>query len=93
MASTSPVLPGVLNQGPYASLRNLCQESLGTSCWVWGGGRAKAHPNPAEALIIIEAFILTCQLPAQWNPKLPALHQKWEQDFSTHQTIQQKASC
>lgn len=30
-------------------------------------------PNPAEALIVVEALILTRQLPAQWDPKLPTL--------------------
>lgn len=48
-----------------------------------GWGRGKAHPDPAEALIIVEALILTRQLPAQRDAELPALHQKQEQGFST----------
>lgn len=49
----------------------------------WGRGRGEAHPNPAEALIVVEALILTCQLPAQWDPELPTLQQKQERGFST----------
>ena len=53
-----------------------CQSGL-------GGGRGEAHPNPAEALIVVEALILTRQLPAQWDPELPTLQQKQERGFST----------
>ena len=43
----------------------------------------EAHPNPAEALIVVEALILTRQFPAKWDPELPTLQQKQEQGFST----------
>lgn len=76
---------------PQPNCRGLCsccpvhstKPRAGTSSQGWGGGRGQAHPNPAEALIVVETLILTGQLPAQWDPKLPALRQKQEQGFST----------
>ena len=65
------------------SLRSWCQKSMSTASQGWGRGRGEAHPNPAEALIVVEALILTRQLPAQWDPKLPTLQQKQERGFST----------
>lgn len=40
----------------------------------WDRNRtAAAYPYPAEALVVIQRFILEGQLPAQGNPVLPTL--------------------
>lgn len=36
-------------------------------------GTAATYPNPAEALVVVETFVLHGQLSAQRDSKLPAL--------------------
>lgn len=83
-ASAPPVTPTALQPGLGLQGRLTRKPPPGEAPPGSGGaGRRQAHPNPAEALIIVEALVLTRQLPAQWDPKLPALRQKQEQGFST----------
>lgn len=40
------------------------------------GGATAAHPDPAEALVVVLGLVLEGQLPAQRNAELPALLDK-----------------